>query len=110
MPWNFASGTISSNLIQRFKSKQGVLVGTGIKLAPPFACLGMGQYEDLVFQSDQELTKLILIWKRFVDDVFKLFRGSKEQCQNLVSWLNTLMPGVIEFKFKYSREKSQNQE
>ena len=41
-----------------YKQTEGV--GTGIKLAPPFACLGMGKYEELVFQSDQELTKLIL--------------------------------------------------
>ena len=42
-----------------YKQTEGV--GTGIKLAPPFACLGMGKYEELVFQSDKELTKLILV-------------------------------------------------
>ena len=26
-------------------------VGTGLKLAPPYACLGMGEYENLVFNS-----------------------------------------------------------
>ena len=85
--------------------KQTGGVGTGIKLAPPYACLGMGKYEELVFGSDQELTKLILCWKRFIGYVFMLFKGTKEQCQTLVDWLNTLMPGVVEFKFEYSKEK-----
>ena len=65
----------------------------------------MGKYEELVFGSDQELIELILCWKRFIDDVFLLFKGTKEQCQTLVDWLNTLMPGVVEFKFEYSKEK-----
>ena len=34
-----------------------------------------------------------------------LFMGSIEQCQNLVEWLNTLMPGVVKFTFEYSTEK-----
>ena len=80
-------------------------VGTGVKLAPPFACLGMGKYEDLVFSSDQELLKLILIWRRFIDDVFMLFKGSEEQCRHLVEWLKSLMPGVVKFKYHYSEEK-----
>ena len=34
-----------------------------------------------------------------------LFKGSREQCKNLVEWLNTLMPGVVKFTFDYSTEK-----
>ena len=40
-------------------------VGTGIKLAPTYACLGMER---------------ILLCKRFIDDVFLLFKGTKEEC------------------------------
>ena len=49
--------------------------------------------------------ELIYLWKRFIDDVFMLFKGSREQCQEFVSWLNSLEPGVIKFKHEYSTEK-----
>ena len=80
-------------------------VGTGVKLAPPFACLGMGKFEDLAFSQDQELLERVLLWKRYIDDILMLFKGSRVQCQNLVNWLNTLMPGVVKFKFEYSEDK-----
>ena len=31
-----------------------------------------------------------------------LFRGTKRECELLVSWLNSLMPGVIKLKFEFS--------
>ena len=72
-------------------------MGTGLKLAPPYACLGMGHYEKVAFSSDQPLLDLILLWKRYIEDVFGLFRGTKEQFDSFVSWLNSLMPGVVKF-------------
>ena len=72
-------------------------VGTGLKLAPPYACLGMGEYENLSFNSPQPLMELVLLWKRYIDDVFGLFKGSKEEFESLVLWLNTLKPGVVKF-------------
>ena len=72
-------------------------MGTGLKLAPPYACLGMGQYEKIAFSSDQPLLDLILLWKRYIDDVFGLFKGTREQFDSLVTWLNSLMPGVVKF-------------
>jgi hypothetical protein len=77
---------------QVYKQEGGV--GTGIKLAPPFACLGVGKYEKMAFNSNHELLDLILLWKRYIDDVFMIFNGSKEQCKEFVNWLNTLMPTV----------------
>ena len=47
----------------------------------------------MVFGSDQELLKKIVTWKRFI--VFMLFRGSESECENLVNWLNGLLPGVV---------------
>jgi hypothetical protein len=79
-------------------------VGTGIKLAPPYVCLGMGRYESKAFNSDFHLLDRILLWKRFIDDVLMLFRGSKEECDELVDWLNSLCPGVVKFKYQYSTE------
>jgi hypothetical protein len=52
-------------------------VGTGIKLAPPYACLGMGKFEQEAFRKDFNLLEKIMLWKRYIDDVFMLFKGSK---------------------------------
>ena len=95
---------LNSNLFEfndkLFKQVGGV--GTGLKLSPTYACLGMGNYERIVFRSNQELLKKIILWKQFIDDIFMLFRGSKDECEALVVWLNELMPGVIKFKFEFS--------
>ena len=72
-------------------------VGTGLKLAPPYACLGMGEYETQAFNSHQPLLEQVLLWKRYIDDVFGLFKGPKEEFESLVTWLNTLKPGVVKF-------------
>ena len=33
------------------------------------------------------------------------FKGTKEDCESLVVWLNSLMPGVVKFKFEFSYQK-----
>ena len=48
---------------------------------------------------------MILLWKRYIDDVFALLKGEEEDCKNLVDFLNTLLPGVIKFTSKFSKEK-----
>ena len=84
-----------------YKQKGGV--GTGIKLAPPYACLAVGDFEEKVFgELSAEVGESIKLWKRFIDDIFLLFRGSKEMCEELVGWLNNIMPGVIKLKSEYS--------
>ena len=82
-------------------------VGTGIKLAPPYACIGMGKFEKIVFDSNVDLVHLILEWKRFIDDVFMLFKGSNEQCAKLVTWLNSIMPREIKFTYEFSESRVQ---
>ena len=34
-----------------------------------------------------------------------LFKGSEEECNDLVDWLNSLMPGIVKFKFDYSHSR-----
>ena len=80
-------------------------MGTGNKMSPPYTCLGMGKFENNALNSGFPLVELIYLWKRFIDDVLMLFKGSKEQCQEFVDWLNSLEPGVIKFKHEYSTEK-----
>ena len=77
-------------------------VGTGLKLAPPYACLGMGQYEQIAFNSNQPLLDLVLLWKRYIDDVFGLFKGTEQEFESFVYWLNSLMTGVVKFTSKIS--------
>ena len=42
-------------------------VGTGIKLAPPYACLGMGKFEKEAFKNENVFLDKIRLWKRFID-------------------------------------------
>ena len=85
-----------------YKQKEGV--GTGIKLAPPYACLAVGDYEKEIFKEDSpQIIETIKFWKRFIDDIFLLFKGSKELCDQLVEHLNNIMPGVIKLKCNYSQ-------
>ena len=42
-----------------FKQVGGV--GTGMKLSPTYACLGMGNFEKVVFSSDQDLLRKIIV-------------------------------------------------
>ena len=79
-------------------------VGTGYIFAPPYTCLGMGKFEEVVFSQGQSLVDKIKLWKRFIDDIFMLFKGTLKECESLVTWLNSLQPGIIKFKFQYSTE------
>ena len=80
-----------------YQQKGGV--GTGIKLAPPYACLGLGKFESEALNSNFPLLDKIQLWKRFIDDILMLFKGSESECEDFVNWLNSLRPGVIKFKF-----------
>ena len=79
-------------------------VGTGIKLAPPYACIAMGDYEEKVFKSQNNMLELVLLWKRFIDGIFLLFKGSKAECEMFLDWLNSIMPGVINLKCNFSED------
>ena len=58
--------------------KQEGGVGTGIKFATPYTCLGMGKFEAEVLSQGGSLLDKIILWKRF-----------------MVDWLNSIYPGVI---------------
>ena len=80
-------------------------MGTGIKLAPPYACLAMGEFEKVAFESDNQFMDLMLFWKRFIDDVLGLFKGNEAEFEEFVEWLNSIMKGVVKFKSNFSTEK-----
>ena len=84
----------------------------GKKHAPPLACLGAGKLEnDTIFPSD-EYKSLVLddkddsceknrFYKRFIDDIIAAMKGTKEDAQRFVDWMNTLWP-ELEFTFEWS--------
>ena len=88
---------------KNYRQKGGV--GTGNKMSPPYTCLGMGKFEKGALSSGFPLVELICLWKRFIDDIIMLFKGTEEQCKELVTWLNSLEPGVIKFKYEYSKNR-----
>ena len=82
-------------------------VGTGVVCAPPYACLAMGKFEDQVFNTmteERRFIELILFWKRFIDDILLLFKGTEAECDNLVSWLNSIIPGLIKLKCDFGHD------
>ena len=69
----------------------------------------MGQFEKLAFNTTSEekkLLDLILLWKRFIDDVLLLFSGTEAECGKLVTWLNSLLPGVIKLKCYFQNSRT----
>ena len=40
-----------------------------------------------------------------INDILKLFKGTKQDCEICVDWLNSFFPGVIKFKYEFSKEK-----
>ena len=65
-----------------FHQKEGV--GTGMKLAPPFARLGVGELEKQFFNSNHDLVDSIGLWKRFIDDILAIISGPERSAEN---WL-----------------------
>ena len=55
--------------------------------------------QDPVFWSVKDLTAF---WGRFIDDVFSLFRGNREQAEWYFQKLNSLYPGQVNFKWEFS--------
>lgn len=85
---------------------EGVPIGPC--MAPPYACLGMGEFETQAFEDPnfiQTFQSKLLFWKRFIDDILTLFRGSRGEAEQFVNFLNSLFPGVIEFTFDFSTAK-----
>ena len=57
--------------------------------------LVLGEYENLAFNYPPPLLKQVLLWKRYIDKVFGVFKGPKEEFERLVTWLNSVIPVVV---------------
>ena len=55
---------------------------------------------DVVFNSQTDFLKMIKLWKTYIDNILVLFKGSKQDFEEMVSWLNSIMPGVTRLQIK----------
>ena len=82
----------------KFKNKvyrQTGGVGTGVKLAPPYACLAVGEFDRQIFVEDPiPGIEEIKFWKRFIDDIFILFNRYRSNhpkpCKDLIVYCQAL--------------------
>ena len=72
---------------------QGTAMGT--KMAPAYANIFMAELEEKLL--DNYPTQPI-IWKRYIDDIFCLWRGRREDVSKFVEYLNRAHPSI---KFTY---------
>ena len=71
----------------------GVAMGT--RVAPTFACIFMGWLETLMLGAWKG--KQPVLWKRYIDDIFFLWQGSKQELEDFITHMNNVHP-TIKFK------------
>ena len=70
-----------------FCRKKGTAIGS--KMGKNYACTYMGEWEEEVKRKAREaMGKVPRLWLRFVDDIFGIWKGSKEEFQRLVDICN----------------------
>jgi hypothetical protein len=65
------------------------------------------KFVKLLLSADQHMLDIILLCKFFIAKLLMVFRGKKSECEQLVSCLNSLMPGVIGFTFDFPYNKAE---
>ncbi len=87
---------------KHYKQIRGTAMGT--KVAPTFANIFMGKFEnDYVYT--HPLYSKVLIWLRFIDDIFFIFTGTLDELQQFFDDLNHTRLKSIQFTMDYSRHK-----
>ena len=74
----------------------------GTKCAPTYASLFMGKFEELNILP--RIRNHVLLYVRYIDDLFFVWKGSEENLLKFLEEINTLHP-TIKFDFEYSRKK-----
>ena len=82
-------------LDKHFKQLYGTSMGG--RYAPPYANLFMGIIETLILQNET----LVHFWKRFIDDIFFIFIGSRDELHTFTHKMNSIHP-TIKFTFEIS--------
>ena len=78
-----------------FLQLQGTAMGT--KMAPAYANLFMGSLEPILLEMGGDN---ILIWRRFIDDIFLIWLGSADQLTKFLNDINQVHPTI---KFTYEQ-------
>jgi len=82
----------------------GTAMGTHV--APPYANIFMGGLEEFLASDGAKYLKHIFagFYKRFIDDIFLLWQGSREQLDEFISYMNSIHP-TIKFSSSFDFEK-----
>ncbi|KAJ1172432.1 hypothetical protein NDU88_004279 [Pleurodeles waltl] len=65
----------------------------GSTFAPSLACLYVDHFEkEMVLTEENPYVNHIRLWKRYIDDILIIWRGTKEEATTFITWLNTLNP------------------
>ena len=81
---------------------QVIGVAMGSRVSPTFACLFMGAFEHLALKKWKGIQPYL--YKRYIDDIFFMWRSSEKELQDFIKHLNSLHP-FIKFKASYNIEK-----
>ena len=71
----------------------------GTRVAPTFACIFMGWLESGMLAA--WMGTAVHLWRRFIDDIFFVWRGSEEELKEFMVHCNTFHP-TIKFTFDYN--------
>ena len=72
----------------------------GTKCAPTYATLFMGKFEETHILP--RIRDLVLLYVRFIDDIFFLWKGTEEDLLKFFDEINSIHP-TIKFDFNYSK-------
>ena len=75
----------------------------GTKCAPTYASIFMGLFEQTHILP--RIKEHILLYVRYIDDIFFVWRGSEAELKKFLDTINTLHPS-IKFDYEHSRSKS----
>ncbi|CAJ0947895.1 unnamed protein product, partial [Ranitomeya imitator] len=78
--------------IEGIDSVRGTAMGS--HAAPPYANAYMIDFEESIIYKNPLFQDNVIIWKRYIDDVFCIWRGSTETLHAFFEVLNTSWPGI----------------
>ena len=81
---------------KHYKQIQGTAMGT--KMAPPYANIFMSHFETPLMTT---YAQHILLWKRYIDDILFLWKGTRQSLEKFIQHTNTLHP-TIKLTFEIS--------
>ena len=70
----------------------------GTKMAPPYANIFMSHFETPLMTT---YAQHILLWKRYIDDILFLWKGTRQSLEKFIQHTNTLHP-TIKLTFEIS--------